>query len=133
MLNRGTPTIHIGDCPDLGPVLMAVAAVKNGAVFCGTRRLKLKESDRAQAMADELSSFGVSVTVQDDSVVVYPVSFHAPQKVLSGHNDHRIVMSLSVLLSLTGGAIDGASAVNKSLPEFFEMLEKLGARIKYEA
>ena len=133
MLNRGTPTIHIGDCPDLGPVLMAVAAVKNGAVFCGTRRLKLKESDRAQAMADELSSFGVSVTVQDDSVIVYPVSFHAPQKVLSGHNDHRIVMSLSVLLSLTGGAIDGASAVNKSLPEFFEMLEKLGARIEYEA
>ncbi len=133
MLNKGTPTIYIGDCPDLGPVLMAVAAAKNGAVFCGTRRLKLKESDRAQAMAEELSSFGVSVTVQDDSVVVYPASFKKPHATLRGHNDHRIVMALSVLLSQTGGRISGISAVNKSLPEFFEMIESLGAKINYEA
>ena len=129
MLSKGTPTIHIGDCPDLGPILMAVAAAKNGAVFRETRRLKIKESDRGAAMAEELSKFGVSVTVHDDSIVVYPIQFHAPQSVLYGHNDHRIVMALSTLLTLTGGELDGAEAVKKSLPEYFELLKSLGAEV----
>ena len=126
MLCKGTPTIHIGDCPDLGPVLFALAAAKFGGVFTGTSRLRLKESDRASAMASELCKFGASVTVHEDDVVVYPTDFHAPDSVLSGHNDHRIVMSLSVLLTATGGVIDGAEAVSKSLPTFFEDMESLG-------
>ena len=133
MLEKGTPTIHIGDCPDLGPVLMAVAAAKNGAVFRETRRLKIKESDRGAAMAEELAKFGVSVTVHEDSIVVYPVNFHAPKEILHGHNDHRIVMALSTLLTITGGEIDGAEAVRKSLPEYFELLKSLGAEVtEYE-
>ena len=128
-LSKGTPTIHIGDCPDLGPILMAVAAAKNGAVFCGTKRLKIKESDRGAAMAEELAKFGVSVTVHDDSIVVYPMKFHAPTEILYGHNDHRIVMALSTLLTLTGGYIVGAEAVKKSLPEYFELLKSIGAEV----
>lgn len=128
-LSKGTPTIHIGDCPDLGPILMAVAAAKNGAVFCGTKRLKIKESDRGAAMAEELAKFGVSVTVNEDSIIVYPVKFHAPTETLHGHNDHRIVMALATLLTLTGGTIDGAEAVKKSLPEYFELLRSIGAEV----
>lgn len=130
-LNKGVPTIHIGDCPDLGPILMAVAAAKNGAVFTGTRRLKIKESDRGNAMATELSKFGVSVKVHEDSIVVYPVDFHSPREPLKSYNDHRIVMSLSTLLTLTGGIIEDAQAVKKSLPEYFELLKLLGAKIDY--
>ena len=134
MLMRGTPTIHLGNCPDLGPILMAVAAAKNGAVFCGTRRLKLKESDRGTAMAQELCKFGTSVEVLEDSIVVYPLAFHAPSEALCGHNDHRIVMALSTLLTLTGGQILGAEAVCKSLPEYFELLSSLGVEvIRHEA
>ena len=129
MLVRGVPTIHIGDCPDLGPVLFAIAAAKNGGVFTGTRRLKIKESDRAAAMAEELKKFGTSVTVYEDTVVIYPAEFHAPSEVLCGHNDHRIVMALSVLLTLTSGEIEGAEAVSKSYPAFFENLEALGIEV----
>jgi len=129
MLVRGVPTIHIGDCPDLGPVLFAIAAAKNGGVFTGTRRLKIKESDRAAAMAEELKKFGTSVSVYEDTVVIYPAEFHAPSEVLCGHNDHRIVMALSVLLTLTGGEIEGAEAVSKSYPAFFENLEALGIEV----
>lgn len=129
MLSSGVPSVHIGDCPDLGPILFAVAAAKSGGIFDGTRRLKIKESDRAAAMAAELKKFGASVTVYDDTVVVYPASFHAPSEALSGHNDHRIVMSLAILLTLTGGEIDGAEAVSKSYPEFFEHLSLLGIRV----
>ena len=126
ILEKGTPTINISDCPDLGPILFAVAAVKGGGVFTGTRRLKIKESDRASAMAEELAKFGVAVTVHEDSVVIYPHDFHAPEEILNGHNDHRIVMSCAVLATLTGGKIEGAEASRKSLPDFFERLSKLG-------
>ena len=129
MLVRGVPTIHIGDCPDLGPVLFAIAAAKNGGIFTGTRRLKINESDRAAAMAEELKKFGTSVSVYEDTVVIYPAEFHAPSEVLCGHNDHRIVMALSVLLTLTGGEIEGAEAVSKSYPAFFENLEALGIEV----
>ena len=129
MLDGGVPSIHIGDCPDLGPVLFAIAAAKFGGVFSGTKRLKIKESDRAAAMAEELKKFGASVSVYDDSVVIYPAEFHAPTEILSGHNDHRIVMALAILLTLTGGEIDGAEAIKKSYPDFFENLKSLGVGV----
>ena len=129
MLGKGTPTIHIGNCPDLGPVLFAVSAAKNGGIFTGTARLKIKESDRAAAMAEELKKFGVSVTIHDDAVVVYPLDFHKPNEKLYGHGDHRIVMSLAVLLTLTGGEIEGAEAISKSFPTFFEDIKDLGIEV----
>ncbi len=128
LLGKDTP-MDISDCPDLGPILFALAAVKGGGIFTGTRRLKIKESDRAAAMAEELARFGVSVTVNDDSVIVSSEGFRAPSEVLCGHNDHRIVMSCAVLCTITGGIIKGAEACSKSLPDFFERLEKLGFEI----
>ena len=131
-LCQGRPEIDIADCPDLGPILFAVAAAKNGAVFTGTRRLKIKESDRSAAMAQELDAFGTEVLVEENTVTINPVSFHRPTKILSGHNDHRIVMSLAVLLTLTGGKIEGAEAVQKSFPDFFSKLQSLGIQVQKE-
>ena len=128
----GAPTLNISDCPDLGPILFAVAAAKNGAVFTGTRRLKIKESDRAAAMAEELSHFGTEVIVGDDMVKVIADDFHAPAAVLKGHNDHRIVMSIAVLLTLTGGSIKGAQAVRKSFPDFFDRMASLGIEVLFD-
>lgn len=125
-LERGIPTIHIADCPDLGPILFALAAAKHGGIFTGTSRLRFKESDRAECMAEELKKFGTSVIIREDSVTVYPADFHAPAETLLGHNDHRIVMSLAVLLTLTGGTIEGAEAISKSFPDFFSDLGELG-------
>ena len=77
-------------------------------------------------MASELKKFGTSVIIREDSVTVYPADFHAPTENLCGHNDHRIVMSLAVLLTLTGGTIEGAEATSKSFPDFFSELGELG-------
>ena len=129
LLEKGEKNIDISDCPDLGPILFAVAAAKNGGTFTGTKRLKIKESDRASAMAEELSKFGTKATVNEDSVIIDASEFHAPSETLSGHNDHRIVMSCAVLSTLTGGKIEGAEASRKSLPDFFERLKKLGFEV----
>jgi 3-phosphoshikimate 1-carboxyvinyltransferase len=80
-------------------------------------------------MATELQKFGAKVSVYEDSVVVYPAEFHSPTEELESHKDHRIVMALSVLLTLTGGVINGAEAVSKSYPEFFSDIKALGIEV----
>ena len=130
-LCAGTPEIDISDCPDLAPILMSVAAAKNGVHLTGTARLKIKESDRGAVMAEELAKFGVPVTVAENDITVEGGHFRAPCEVLSGHNDHRVVMSMAVLSSITGGEIAGAEASRKSYPDFFEAIEKLGIEVTY--
>ena len=130
-LSDGTPTLDVANCPDLAPILMAVAAAKNGATLVNTARLKIKESDRGTAMAKELEKFGIKTEVYDNSIVVSG-KIHAPTQALFGHNDHRIVMSCAVLCTLFGGTIEGAEAVRKSLPDFFERLKTLFAEVNYE-
>ena len=131
-LEEPAPCIDLTDCPDLGPILFAAAAAKHGGRFVGTKRLKIKESDRGAAMAAELRKCGVSVTVGEDEILVEPSASgpQAPTVPLSGHNDHRIVMSAAVLLTLTGGVIEGAEAVSKSFPDFFDKLQALGIEVK---
>lgn len=129
-LGENDPVVDLANCPDLAPICFVVAALKNGAKFTGTRRLKIKESDRAAAMAQELGKFGIGVEVYENEVVVHKNEIKTPCCEICGHNDHRIVMACSVLLSRTGGYINGAEAVKKSFPNFFEKLGELG--VKYE-
>ncbi|MBR6769413.1 MAG: 3-phosphoshikimate 1-carboxyvinyltransferase [Clostridia bacterium] len=125
-LQAGTPTLSLADCPDLGPILFALAGALNGATFTNTARLSIKESDRGDAMAEELAKFGIRCTVQKNEITVIKENLHTPSTTLYGHNDHRIVMALSVLLTQTGGCIEGAEAVSKSMPDFFDRLQELG-------
>lgn len=131
-LKKGCPTLDIGQCPDLAPVLMAVASINNGATLINTARLKIKESDRGTAMATELAKLGVAVTVKENEIQV-GCGIVPPKEPICSHGDHRIVMAMAVLLLKTGGDILGAEAVNKSLPDFFERITALGAKVSYEA
>lgn len=130
-LLKGSPKIDVTDCPDLAPILMAIAAAKNGAVFTGTRRLKIKESDRGEAMKIELSKLGAKVKIEENKITVKG-GIEKPKAAIFGHNDHRIVMAMAVLLTLTGGKIIGAEAVSKSYPDFFEKLALLGIETEVE-
>ncbi len=124
-LDKGPAEIDITDCPDLGPVLMAYAALRHGARLTGTRRLRYKESDRGTAMKEELAKFGAGVDIEEDAVTVGRC-LHEPVQVLSGHNDHRIVMALAVMCAETGGMIEGAEAVSKSYPDFWDRFRDAG-------
>ena len=123
-------TVDISDCPDLGPVLLALGAAKNGITLTGTHRLKIKESDRGVAMAQELSKFGIEVINYENSIIVKKGELHTPNSELASHNDHRIVMSLAILCSIVGGEICDAQAINKSFPNFFDEIQNLGIKIK---
>lgn len=129
-LAAGTPTLDLSDCPDLGPVLFALAALKNGAVFTGTDRLKAKESDRGRAMHEELEKMGGGLEFGDNRIIVPKQELKNTGVMLDGHNDHRIVMAMSLVLSKTGGKIDGIEAVRKSYPGFFADIKGLGAEVE---
>lgn len=128
-IKNGTPTLSLADCPDLAPILMVMAAAFNGARFTDTARLKIKESDRGAAMAEELKKCGVRVDLFDNEILVYGGTLAASREAFSGHNDHRIVMSMAVLCTKLGGTILGAQAVAKSFPRFFEQLKELGIEV----
>lgn len=121
--------IDLKDCPDLAPILFAYAAYKNGGRFTNTRRLRVKESDRANVMAEELKKFGANVKVYENSVEIEKTQLKPPIVPLCGHNDHRIVMALSVLAAVLGAEIDGAEAINKSYPDFFRVIKKAGVNV----
>ncbi|MBO4678417.1 MAG: 3-phosphoshikimate 1-carboxyvinyltransferase [Lachnospiraceae bacterium] len=131
-LKDGPANLNLSDCPDLAPVLMALAAAREGAYFTGTARLKVKESDRGAAMSEELAKLGIKINLYDNEIEVCKGELQPPTAPINGHNDHRIVMAMSLLLTLTGGEIEGAEAVSKSYPDFFDDIKTLGIKAEIQ-
>ena len=127
-IREGTPELDVTDCPDLAPALIAAAAMHHGARLTGTRRLRLKESDRGAAMTEEMAKFGILLENGENEIVIPDAEPRRPADRLSGHNDHRIVMALAAVCVKTGGEIDGAEAVRKSFPGYWERLKVSGIR-----
>ncbi len=131
-LSKGFAKIDISDCPDLGPILFAVAAALHGGEFTGTKRLKIKESNRGAVMCEELAKFGIKTLQEENRIIIYEGTPIRPAETVNGHNDHRIVMSMATLMTLTGGKIEGVNAVRKSLPDYFKRIRKLGIDFTFE-
>ena len=128
--------IDLADCPDLGPILMALGLLCEGeTVIANAGRLRLKESDRIAAMEQELRKLGGQIESDGGTVTIRRSALHAPAGPLWGHNDHRVVMSLTVLAAAAGlpVQIDGAEAVAKSWPGFFAAVRQLGVEVQTDA
>ncbi|MBE6728739.1 MAG: 3-phosphoshikimate 1-carboxyvinyltransferase [Ruminococcaceae bacterium] len=128
-LKEENAVISLADCPDLGPVLFSLAAFCNGAIFTDIARLRIKESDRIACMQQELAKFGVKSEADDDIIRIYRAELKTPTEPIFAHNDHRIAMAMSVLLSKTGGVLEGAESVSKSFPDFFEKISALNIKV----
>ncbi|MBR0454302.1 MAG: 3-phosphoshikimate 1-carboxyvinyltransferase [Clostridia bacterium] len=123
--------IDASQIPDLVPVLATVASVAEGKTrIYGASRLRLKESDRLFTVSDMLKRLGAKIEENDDGLTVEGVRALRGGSV-SSHNDHRIAMSAAVAAAVCEGAveIDGAEAVNKSYPTFWDDASSLGAKI----
>ena len=82
-------------------------------------------------MARELSKFGANITVNENEIIIDKTKLYTPKDDLYCHNDHRVVMSLSVLASVYGGRLTGSEAVKKSFPDFFARVKALGLEVDY--
>ncbi|MGN1295207.1 MAG: 3-phosphoshikimate 1-carboxyvinyltransferase [Bacilli bacterium] len=131
ILEKPNQKVDISNCIDLGPVLMAYCAIKAGGTLTGTKRLRIKESDRGLAMKTELEKIGAQVTIYEDEIVIKKIKPTAPKIPFTSHNDHRIVMALSMFATLFNIEIDDYEAIDKSFPLYFEYLSKLGMEVDY--
>lgn len=121
----------ISDTPDLGPILFTLAALSSVPVSIkGIKRLRYKESDRVKAMCDNLDLVGATYELKPNQIDFIPTKLKGGVTV-NGFNDHRIVMSMTILGSFIedGLIIDGVEAIKKSYPTFFEDFRQLGGQL----
>lgn len=110
--------IDARDIPDLVPPLALVAACAEGTTHIyGAERLKIKESNRLQTVADTLHALGGQVKILSDGLLIHGTKLTGGA--VDSRNDHRIAMLAAVASSVCPVTLRGAEAVNKSYPRFW--------------
>ena len=120
--------VDVSECPDLFPALSVVAAASPGeTLFTGTRRLRLKESDRTAAMEDVLKRFGAEVERRENEFSVRGSEEPFRGGEIETGGDHRIAMAAAVGATHADGPVelDDAACAAKSYPSFFADFERL--------
>ncbi|OPL08762.1 MAG: 3-phosphoshikimate 1-carboxyvinyltransferase [delta proteobacterium ML8_F1] len=124
-------TIDASQCPDLVPILTVLAALSEGKTrIVNASRLRLKESDRLKAIAEELNKLGAQIIENPDGLDIYGKE-HLKGGEVDSWKDHRIAMSLAIasIRCTEAVSIHGAQAIEKSYPNFFEHFKSLGGLI----
>ncbi len=118
------------DCPDIAQTIAVVAgALKVPAILTGLKTLRVKETDRINALEKELAKLNVNVEVLgDEGIKINPANFN--NKVtgpIATYNDHRMALSFAPLALLCDSIeIENPEVVEKSYPSYWEDLRKLG-------
>jgi 3-phosphoshikimate 1-carboxyvinyltransferase len=119
--------LDMNEMPDMVPTLAVVAAFADGTTrIRNVAHLRIKESDRLQVVALELSKLGVVVEELFDGLVIQGGKLHSAA--IEAHDDHRIAMAFALAgLRVPGVEIHGAEAVAKSFPSFWDEFDRLCA------
>ena len=126
--------IDLSNCPDLGPILCVLAAYSKGETkIINAQRLRMKESDRIEAMETELKKWNVDISSTEDTIIIHGKESYEMDEIVQiyGHNDHRIVMAMTVfgLCANTPSIIDDAQAISKSYPTFFDDIQRINGKV----
>lgn len=121
-------TIDATDIPDLVPILAVTAGAKQGAVFTGIRRLRIKESDRVASTIAMLTALGSKAEATESTLTVYGTGYSGGT--VDACNDHRIAMAAAIAATVCSKKVTilGAEAVHKSYPRFWEEYKRLGGQ-----
>ncbi len=121
-------TVDASDIPDAVPIISVVAALCEGETqIINAGRLRIKESDRIKAIKNMLIAVGGKAEETADGLIIKgKEKLHGGK--IDGCNDHRIVMSASILSNFCDAEVEitDAEAVNKSYPHFFEDYNCMG-------
>ncbi len=124
--------IDVSQIPDLVPILAVLATQAEGVTrLYHAKRLRMKESDRLQTTAQELSRLGADITELDDELVIRG---RTPLcgAVCDAHNDHRIAMALAIAATVADGEVTvlGSECVKKSYGNFWRDYQSLGGVLR---
>ena len=120
--------IDCQDIPDLVPILSVAASVAEGkTIFKNIERLRFKESDRITATLNLLNSCGIDAYTNGNDLIITSNNQTPHDFVYNPFNDHRMVMTATILAYAKNITIDiiNADCVSKSYPLFFDHFRKL--------
>ena len=114
-------------------MVSALAGLRISGTFSGLKTLKIKETDRVEALAAELARFGALFKEDGDdewSLDCSAVTQPGHRPIVETYEDHRMAMALAPLCMVFGPLIiENPNVVSKSYPHFWEDLKQLGFRI----
>lgn len=119
--------VDMNEMPDMVPTLAVMAAFAQGTSrIDNVAHLRIKESDRLEAVSQGLLALGVKVDQLSNGLVIHGGNPSPPSRPISAFDDHRIAMAFALAgLRLDGVTIEGAESVSKSFPEFWEYFDRL--------
>ncbi len=123
--------IDMNDIPDALPAMSVVGCIAEGkTILRNVPQARIKETDRIAVMREELSKMGADIEELPDGLIIRKSKLRGAK--VSGHSDHRAVMSLSVAGLIAEGRteIETAEAVNITFPDFIDLMKNSGAKIK---
>ena len=117
--------INMNNMPDVVQTLAVTSLFAKGETrISGVGNLRIKETNRIEALKEELSKLGARIEAGEDFIKIYPGTYTSAN--IETYNDHRMAMSLALAgLKIPGVCIKNPSCVEKSFPDFFEQLENI--------
>lgn len=121
------------DTPDIAQTI-AVTCFGLGVAceLTGLHTLKIKETDRLEALRIELSKLGATIDVTDHSLHLEATTNMNPGVQIDTYQDHRMAMAFAPLALRLPLVINDAEVVSKSYPEYWDHLAELGFRLEFE-
>ncbi|RRQ47867.1 3-phosphoshikimate 1-carboxyvinyltransferase [Maribacter algicola] len=101
-----------------------------GCHLTGLHTLKIKETDRLEALNTELTKLGADISVTDKTLTLGTSSIMNKDIAIDTYNDHRMAMAFAPLALRTSLVINDAMVVTKSYPDFWKDLEKLHFKVR---
>lgn len=124
--------IDFSACPDIAQTLAVVMAGKGiKGKLTGLKTLKIKETDRINAIQNELKKTGIETEVTNESLRIISSNIQPASDAIRTYHDHRMALAFAPLaLTLEFIDIEDPQVVEKSYPEYWDHLKKLGFMIE---
>ena len=126
----GNKSFNLNKSPDIAQTIVVTAfAMGVSCDLYGLHTLKIKETDRLEALKTELTKFGAEVVITNDSLHLKNASSIKSTVNVDTYQDHRMAMAFAPLALKTDLVINDSEVVSKSYPEFWNDLKTLGIQI----
>ena len=125
--NHQSVTFDLNNTPDIAQTIVVTClGLGIGCHLTGLHTLKIKETDRLEALRIELTKLGAAITVTNDSLTLEPTQEILENIAIDTYNDHRMAMAFAPLALRVPIIINNAEVVSKSYPDFWTDLRSLG-------
>ncbi len=121
---------NLNSSPDIAQTIVVTClGLGIGCHLTGLHTLKIKETDRLEAVRIEITKLGANISVTNESLTLEPSAHINSNVKIATYNDHRMAMAFAPLALKVPIVIENAEVVSKSFPDFWNDLKSIGFQI----